>query len=208
MPVAVEAIDSKLRSASFTASLFGNTFVSVGSMTTTLVAFAYWAAYLPRTSGPRSSRRYSARISSSLGLTFFINFLFLSDCGTSAENTDDIPAICVTNNQYTALTGKTDRDIARFTYGMRQITTTYRDRIPKHRAGFIKADAMFEQVRRRFGGVPFKSHQQTLRQLVLDNITPPNNPKCCPSFKDNWPETLYWQGFQTFFAIFYTALIA
>ena len=48
MPVAAVATASKLRSASLTASLFGNALVNAGSITTMFVAFAYRAAYLPR----------------------------------------------------------------------------------------------------------------------------------------------------------------
>ena len=83
-------------------------------------------------------------MSSSLGLAFFINFLFLSNCETSAENTDDVSAISMTNNQYTTLARKSDRDIARLDFGMLQITTAYREQISKHSAGFIKADTMLE----------------------------------------------------------------
>ena len=55
-------------------------------MTTTLLAFEYRAAYRPRINGPRSSRRYSARISSPSNLPFFINSPFQSGCETSADN--------------------------------------------------------------------------------------------------------------------------
>ena len=89
VPTEAVATASKLRNASFTASLFVNALVNAGSITTTFVAFAYRAAYLPRTNGPKPAREYSARNSSSLLLPFFINSFLFASCRTGADDPDD-----------------------------------------------------------------------------------------------------------------------
>ena len=78
--------DIKPRSASLTASSFGNAFAISGSSTITFVDSRMRAAYLPRTSLPKSDRLYSGRDQSlSSDLAFFIDFSLLL-CRTSSAD--------------------------------------------------------------------------------------------------------------------------
>lgn len=99
----------RLSSASFTASALGNALATFSYSKTRLLPFETRSKYFPRTPLPKSSRRYSARISS---LALLIYSSFMSSCPSGADDSDSVGCTRRVWRPQAALRGIGQRSIA------------------------------------------------------------------------------------------------
>jgi hypothetical protein len=137
--VLVLANSSNPRSASLTALVFGNASAISGSSTTMLEASLSRAAYLPRTIGPKSSRRYSGRKSSfSKSVFFFIELSLCARRKAGADDTDALAPFRMRNDQQSPRAGNAESDLTHFSNGMIRVITRERQLVFQRRRCFFE----------------------------------------------------------------------
>lgn len=113
---------------------------------------------MPRTPTPKSSRLYSARISSSLGLAFFIDSSLTLVHLASADDSGDARLFRVAYDQEFGGSGDAKGKEASLTYRVVWIIKCERHGIAEHRSRFLKRDAVLAQIGCGFLYVPIKFH--------------------------------------------------
>ena len=165
MPVADRAIPTSDSSAALTASLLGKIFANSGVSSTRLLPFWYAAKCLPRTPFPRSSRRYSARISS----TFFIDAPFMFGGQPGADQSNRVSSFSIDDRKNSTHTRHTESQPAFLTNRMIRVRKIYAIESPSTDAASSKLTLCFLRFRAAFAG--------SASNLMLHYFTGPNTLK-------------------------------
>jgi hypothetical protein len=109
---------------------------------------------LPRTPLPKSSRRYSGRISS---LALLIYTSLMSSCPTGADDSDCSAPLCVHHRKQSARLRETKRQEPLLPNRMIRVVESVCQRVQEYRCCLFKWHAVLANVRRRLDLIPFKS---------------------------------------------------
>jgi len=168
-------------SAELTAASFGNASATSGLRTTTFDASRRRFAYFPLTSGwEKSERWYSARKSSfSVGLAFFINPVFSLARQASANDTDNISLLRMSNYQEPAAFRHAEGDVSTLDNRMVRVGAGSGQGVAQGRGCLFKRDAVFPQIRTGLLPIPFQRHARTIPRCGLGRV-PREARDACP----------------------------